>query len=164
MKGTIRGMICAVALATAGGGQAQSGDVLITATPVGNGYDLVVELLNEGGVAAVQYEIQLPASLARESIDVSNCIGSYAGSQLAGCNLTEENIVRVGIINQGLSDMATGEIGRIHIADRSLAVSRIQVQNAALVHKTGKDVKINVLTDFSKMPSRPDTGPMHQEQ
>ncbi len=134
-----------------GSALAQSGEVLMTAKRSGNDIVLVFEALNEGGVVAVQYELNL-AGIDPEQVDLSGCVGSYAGSQLAGCNAVR-GAVRVGIINQGLSDMPTGELGRITLRNLKTLPAGMELINVAVVDRTGNERPVQPLVDFGGLQS-----------
>ncbi len=130
---------------------AQKGELLITAKKVGNNIDVVFELLSESNVSALQFDIEFPKNQSK-SLSVTSCTSSMGKSSLAGCKLNYGNILRVAMINQGLKNMKSGEVGRVTLKNAAgILESELIVSNARLITKQGKGVAINAVVDYQEI-------------
>jgi hypothetical protein len=124
---------------------AQDGELLVSTYDKGGAMKMVFELLNEGNVAGVSFDIVFVESVAAENIQMGNCVGVNKSSQLAGCNLLNKTTLRVGIIDPQLGELPTGELG--HVFVKGLGSAEFSVQNARLVTSKGIEREVDALTD-----------------
>lgn len=138
---------------------ALKGEILMTAKRDGGDIVLVFEALNDGGVVALQYEVNLKG-IAPQQVDLSGCVGTFKSSQLAGCHLNDDGSLRVGIINEGLRELSTGEVGRITLRGLKALPASVSVGNAAIVDQTGNERQVKALVDFGglKESAKPQPG------
>lgn len=140
---TLTGIL--MALLAVGTAQAEESELLVSAQKQGGGVELVFDLLNEGNVAGVSFDVVFSGKLEKGQVDLSNCVGTRRGSPLAGCNLLNKNTIRVGIIHPELGEMETGELGRISV--KGVSGMDFHVEKVRLVDAQGNEREINALTD-----------------
>lgn len=143
-------IIIAISILTTNLSFAQKGEVLITAQKAGNNIEIVFELLNEGDVSGLQFDIALPSSQAK-SMSVSSCTASMGKSQLAGCSMNG-NILRVAMIEQSLGEIPSGKIGSVTIKGANGIIDKkLVVTNVILSDRKGNEVNINAIVDYNRV-------------
>lgn len=126
---------------------AQKGELLITVKKVGNNIDVIYELLNEENIFGLQFDIALPKSQTK-SLATSSCTSSVGKSQLSGCSVIG-NRLRVAILDDSLSDIKTGEVGRVTLKNvGDTLMNKLIVSNAKIYDKNANKTNITAIVDY----------------
>ena len=126
---------------------AQKGDVLITAKTVGNNINISFELLNEGNISALQFDVAFANSEAK-ALSVGSCTSSMGDSKLAGCSLNG-NVLRVALMDKSLGELNSGKLGMVTIKNaRGTLEKELTVSNVLIVDSKGNEKKIDATIDY----------------
>jgi len=129
---------------------AQKGDVLITATSVGNDINIAFELLNEGNISALQFDIAFTGSEAKR-LSVGSCTSSMGKSKLSGCSLND-NVLRVALMNGSLGELNSGKLGMVTVNNvRGVLEKELVVSNVLIVDAKGNEKKIEATVDYENI-------------
>lgn len=132
---------------------AQKGEILVTAKKVGQNINIEFELLNEGEVSGLQFDVVLPKNQSK-SLSIGSCTSSFNKSQLAGCSLNG-NSLRVAIIEKSLGEISSGMLGSITVKGANgMLENELKVINALLSDKNGHEVKITPILDYKEVSFR----------
>lgn len=129
---------------------AQKGEVLITAKSIGNNINISFELLNEGNISALQFDVVFAKSEAK-SLSVGSCTSSMSDSKLAGCSLNG-NVLRVALMDKSLGELNSGKLGMVTIKNaRGILEKEIAVSNVLIVDAKGNERKIDAIVDYENI-------------
>ena len=132
---------------------AQQGEVLITAKSVGKNIVINYELLNEGGVSGLQFDIDLPSTQLK-SLNVATCTSNFGKSEFATCGL-KENKLRVIVINPSLGELDSGAIGSVVLNNTNKILDKnLKVSKAMLFNNKGAIKNIEAVLDYKDISIR----------
>ncbi len=151
MKTLTKLFVAAACLVASQASMAQSGELLVTAYPSKGGVEFVFELLNDGDVVGVQYDVSFGEATAKSAISVAGCLGAkHAGRQFAKCQQYEDGDIRVGVLGEGMKQLDSGEIGRV-VVSGMVNPKNISVTRVGLISSAGGLDWIEPVTDFSAL-------------
>ncbi|MDJ0652883.1 MAG: hypothetical protein QNJ40_01930 [Xanthomonadales bacterium] len=118
------------------------GELLVSVAQKGGVAEVTFELLNDGGVVGVEFQMDLGPKFDANKAKIGTCVAGAGG--ISGCNIVG-NELRMAVLKGDLSELETGEIGRVTLP--ASAVNHLQVRNLKFVDAKGIETAGQALMD-----------------